>query len=63
VTLGIFLLVINGLLLQITSSLSNGALVIDHFGWAILGGIVMGVVGVVVELGLSALGLSEKKKR
>jgi putative membrane protein len=62
VTLGIFILVINGLLLQITSSLSNGALVVEDFGWAFLGGIAMGVVGVVVELGLSALGLSEDKK-
>ena len=61
VTLGIFILVINGLLLQITSSLSNGALVIEDFGWAFVGGIVMGIVGVLVELGLSALGLSEKK--
>ena len=60
-TLGIFILVINGLLLQITSSLSNGALMVEDFGWAFVGGIVMGIVGVVVELGLSALGLSEEK--
>lgn len=60
-TLGIFILVINGLMLQLTSSLSNGALVVEDFGWAFVGGIVMGIVGVVVELGLSALGLSEEK--
>lgn len=61
-TLGIFILVINGVLLQLTSSLSNGALVVEDFGWAFLGGIVMGITGVIVELGLSALGLSEDKK-
>lgn len=61
-TLGIFIFVINGLLLQLTSSLSGGALVVESFGWAFVGGIVMGIVGMLVEMGLSALGLSEEKK-
>lgn len=57
-SLGLFLLVINGLMLQLTAALLPDRLVIDNFGWAILGGIVMGVVGVVLE---AALGLREDK--
>ena len=49
VTLGLFILVINGLMLELTGSLTNGLLVVDGLGWAILGGIVMGVVNVVLE--------------
>lgn len=55
-SLGLFLLVINGLMLQLTASLLPDRLVIDNFGWAILGGIVMGIVGVVLE---SVLGLRD----
>jgi putative membrane protein len=53
-TLGLFIFVINGLMLMLTASLSGGRLVVDSLGWAILGGIIMGIVGVVLE---SALGL------
>lgn len=56
VTLGLFILVINGLMLLITASLVPERLVIDGFGWAIIGGIIMGVVGVVME---SVLGLNK----
>jgi len=55
-SMGLFLLVINGLMLQLTASLLPDRLVIDNFGWAILGGIVMGIVGVVLE---SVLGLRD----
>ena len=41
-TLGLFVLVINGLLLLLTAQLSGKLLTIDNFGWAFLGGIIMG---------------------
>src|SRR6185436_514269 len=53
-TLGLFIFVINGLMLLLTANLSGGRLVIDGFWWAVLGGIVMGIVGLVLE---SVLGL------
>jgi len=49
VTLGLFVLVINGLILMLTGSLTSGLLSVDGLGWAILGGIVMGLVNVVLE--------------
>ncbi len=49
VTLGLFILVINGLILMLTGSLTNGLLSVDGLGTAILGGIVMGLVNVVLE--------------
>ncbi len=49
VTLGLFVLVINGLILMLTGSLTGGLLSVDGLGWAILGGIVMGLVNVVLE--------------
>lgn len=55
-TLGLFILVINGLMLMITASLVPERLAIDGFGWAVIGGIIMGVVGVVME---GALGLNK----
>jgi putative membrane protein len=55
-TLGLFILVINGLMLLLTASLVPERLTIDGFGWAIIGGIIMGVVGVVME---GALGLNK----
>ena len=59
-TLGLFLLVINGVLLLITEALSGNRLIIDGFGWAILGGFIMGVVGVVLE---GVLGLDDDAPR
>ncbi len=49
VTLGLFVLVINGVILMLTGSLTGGLLSVDGLGWAILGGIVMGLVNVVLE--------------
>jgi len=54
-TLGLFLVVINGLMLSLTATLSGGRLVIDNLWWAILGGIIMGIIGMVLE---SLLGLN-----
>jgi putative membrane protein len=55
-TLGLFTLVINGLMLMVTAALSGGRLVVDGWVPAILGGIVMALVSMVLEwlLGLAA---------
>lgn len=58
VTLGLFYLVVNGLMLLITDALAGGRFEVDGLGWAILGGIVMGLVGMVLE---GVLGLNEEK--
>jgi putative membrane protein len=60
VTLGLFLLVINGLMLLLTASLIPDRLQVDGLGSAILGGIVMGLVGIVLE---SVLRLDDDDKR
>ena len=49
VTLGLFLLVINGLMLLLTASLIPDRLQVEGLGSAILGGIIMGLVGMVLE--------------
>ncbi|MCB9450001.1 MAG: phage holin family protein [Anaerolineaceae bacterium] len=49
VSLGLFLLVINGLMLMLTASLIPARLQIDGFGWAVLAGIVMGILGMIME--------------
>lgn len=58
ITLGLFYLVVNGLMLLITDSLAGDRFEVDGLGWAILGGIVMGLVGMMLE---GALGLDEKE--
>jgi putative membrane protein len=58
-SLGLFLLVINGLMLLITEELAGGRLTIDGFWWAVLGGIVMGLIGMVLE---SALGIKDDEE-
>ncbi len=59
-TLGLFLFVINGIMLLITAALSGGRLAVDGLGWAIVGGIVMGVVNMLLEV---VLGLNKEEKR
>lgn len=49
VTLGLFLLVINGLMLLLTASLIPERLQIDGFGTAVLAGIIMGILGMIME--------------
>jgi putative membrane protein len=63
VTLGLFIFVINGLMLLLTSSLSGGRLVVDGLWTAILGGIVMGIAAMIVEALLRAVGLEEDRPR
>ena len=58
-TLGLFIFVINGVTLMLTANFSSGRLTVDTFGWAILGGIIMGVIGVILE---SVLGLRGNKQ-
>jgi putative membrane protein len=48
-TLGLFVLVINGLVLWVSASLSGGALVVDGFWAAFFGGIVMAIVNMILE--------------
>lgn len=49
VTLGLFILVINGAMLMLTGAISDGRLVVAGWGSAIIGGIIMGVVNVILE--------------
>ena len=60
-TLGLFIFVINALMLLLTSALINdpNRFFVDGFGWAVLGGIVMGIVAMVVEYVLTRVGLGE----
>lgn len=57
ITLGLFYLVVNGLMLLITDALVGRNFEIDGVGWAILGGLVMGLVGSILE---GVLGLNDR---
>jgi len=59
-SLGLLIPVINGLLLLLTASLSGGRMTVDGLGWAIVGGLLMGLVVLVLE---SALGLREDDRK
>ncbi len=48
-TFGLFILVINGLMFWLTAQFLPNTLQVDSFGWAILAGIVMSIVGMVME--------------
>lgn len=48
-TLGLFYLVVNGLMLLITDELVGSNFEVDGIWWAILGGLVMGIVGSILE--------------
>ena len=56
VTLGLFLIVLNALMLEITDWLVSGFR-IDSFGWAIVGAIVLGLVSLVT----SRIGREDRK--
>ena len=58
-TLGLFVLVINGVMLLITDALSGGRFTVDGLGWAILGGLIVDVVGEIVE---KMLGVDDRDK-
>jgi len=59
-TLGLFALVINGILLLITDALAGNRFEVDGFGWAVLGGLLVGLIGMVLE---NALDLDEEEQR
>jgi putative membrane protein len=59
-TLGLFALVINGILLLVTDALSGSRFEVDGFGWAILGGLLVGLISTVLE---GALDLDEEEQR
>jgi len=62
VTLGLFILVINGVMLMITDSLVGDRLIIEGgIGTAIVGGIVMAIVSLVLE-GIMGLDDNDKNK-
>jgi putative membrane protein len=58
-TLGLFVLVINGVMLLITDALSGGRFTVDGLGWAILGGLVVDVIAQIVE---TVLGVNKQGK-
>jgi putative membrane protein len=58
-TLGLFYLVINGLMLLLTDALAGERFEVDGIGWAILGGLVLGVVGSIIE---SMLNLDDEER-
>lgn len=60
-TLGLFILVVNALLLQLTGWLVGDRFTVDGFGTALLGGIVMGLIGLLVEALMGALGIREEE--
>jgi len=49
VTLGLFIFVVNGIMLLFTAALSGGRLIVDGWIPAILGGIIMGLVSMAIE--------------
>lgn len=49
-TLGLFLMVINAILLMLTSALMGDAFRVDHFGWAFIGGLIISVVTIIGNL-------------
>jgi putative membrane protein len=59
-SLGLLIPVINGLLLMLTASIAGDRMTVDGLGWAILGGLLMGLVVLVLE---SALGLREDDRK
>jgi len=57
-TLGLFVLVINGIMLLVTASLVPDRFQVDGLGWAIIGGIIMSIISLVLE---NALGVRDNK--
>ncbi len=58
-TLGLFIFVINGVLLLITDLIAGSNFEVDGFFTAVIGGIIMGIVSVVLE---GVLGIEEKSQ-
>ena len=62
ITLGLFILVVNGFVLQIAASFAGDAFVIDGFWPAFWGGIVMAVVNMLLE-GVFGVQEADAKKK
>jgi putative membrane protein len=58
-SLGLFAIAINGIMLLITEAIAGDRFQIDGFWWAVLGGLVVGVIAAFLE---NALGLNEEDK-
>ena len=58
-TLGLFVVVVIGIMLRLTDALAGGRFTVDGLGWAILGGLVVGAISGILE---RALGLDEKER-
>ncbi len=61
-TLGLFAIVVNGLMLLITDALAGGRFTVDGLGWAILGGLVVGAISGILE-GVLDLDKKDREKR
>jgi len=61
-TLGLFAIVVNGLMLLITDALAGGRFTVDGLGWAILGGLVVGAISGILE-GVLDLDEKDREKR
>lgn len=48
-TLGLFTVVINALMLMLTGWLTGGQLAVGGFGWAIVGGLIVGIVSTLLS--------------
>jgi putative membrane protein len=48
-TLGFFILVLNGLMLMLTASIMGSTFQVDGLGTAILGGIIVSIINMVLE--------------
>lgn len=59
-SLGLFVLVINGVMLLVTASLIPARLQIDGFGPAFIGGIAMSIISLVLE---RVLGVNDEKRK
>ncbi len=64
-SLGILIPVINGLMLMLSASISGDRLQVDGLGWAIVGGLIMGILSMVLEgvFGLKDDDRDDRRKR
>ncbi|MBN1564766.1 MAG: phage holin family protein [Anaerolineae bacterium] len=56
-TFGLWILVVNGLILIITAELAGSRFQVDTIWWAILAGVIVGIIGGIME---NVLGLNDK---